>query len=123
MNERIKQLRNSLHKSQEEFGKFLGLSKSGVSEIEAGRRKVTDQHVIMLRNCSDFNLNEEWLRTGEGEMFIDSTREEEIADFTLKLLKEEPDSFKNRLVSVLSRMTEEEWEMLERKLREIMGDK
>ena len=49
MNSRIKELRKSLDKSQEEFGKILGLSKSGVSEIEAGRRNVTEQHIIMLK--------------------------------------------------------------------------
>ena len=96
MNTRIKELRKTLKKSQEDFGKLLGLSKSGVSDIESGRRNVTEQHIIMLRNCKDFNINEKWLRTGEGEMFIPFDREKELAKLTVNLFKESSDSFKNR---------------------------
>lgn len=122
MNERLKELRIYLGKSQEEFGKILGLSKSGISEIESGRRNVTDQHIIMLKNCSEFFINENWLRTGEGKPLMDVSREEEIAKFTKTLLLEETDSFKNRLISALAKMTVDEWELLERKLREILGE-
>ena len=115
MNSRIKELRKTVGNSQEEFGKILGLSKSGVSEIEAGRRNVTEQHIIMLKNYNDFkegNVNVDWLRTGEGEMFLPRDREKEIAKLTVELLSEESDSFRNRLVSALSRLTEEQWELL-----------
>lgn len=125
MNNRIKILRNALNKSQEEFGKILGLSKSGVCEIESGRRNVTEQHIIMLRNYNDPNgwiINEEWIRTGNGEMLLQKSRKDDIADLTLKLLKDEKDSFRNRLVSVLARLSEDEWEMLEKRFREVIED-
>jgi transcriptional regulator with XRE-family HTH domain len=99
--------------SQEEFGKILGLSKSGVSEIEAGRRSVTEQHIIMLKNYKDKPINEKWIRTGEGEMFLPRDREAEIAKLTVDLLTEESDSFKNRLITALSRLSVEQWELLE----------
>lgn len=83
MNERLKQLRLSLNLNQEEFGKWLGISKSGVSDIESGRRKVTDQHIIML---SSHNISEKWLRTGEGEMFVARSVKEEIGYFVEDLL-------------------------------------
>lgn len=123
MNSRIKELRKSLKKSQEDFGKILGLSKSGVSEIEAGRRNVTEQHIIMLKNCSDFNVNETWLRTGEGEMFLPMERETDIARLTMQLLTEESDSFKNRLISALSRLSEEEWEVIEKTFDSVVNAK
>ena len=73
-NERVKNLRKFFNMSQEEFGKILGISKSGVSDIEAGRRSVTDQHIIMI--CQNPSLspavNPEWLREGTGEMFVES---------------------------------------------------
>lgn len=73
-NERVKILRKFFNMSQEEFGKILGISKSGVSDIEAGRRSVTDQHIIMI--CQNPSLspavNPEWLRDGTGEMFVES---------------------------------------------------
>lgn len=109
MNKRIKELRMAYGMNQSDFGKMLGLTKSGVSDIESGRRNVTEQHIIMLKNN---NVNETWLRTGEGEMFIQIERESEIAKLTVQLLSEESDSFKNRLISALSRLTEEQWELL-----------
>ena len=85
----MKELRKSLNKSQEDFGKILGLSKSGVSEIEAGRRNVTEQHIIMLKNYTDVvhgNINENWLRYGEGEMFLPMDKETELAKLTVDYL-------------------------------------
>ena len=124
MNTRLKELRKTLGKSQEEFGKLLGLSKSGVSDIESGRRNVTEQHIIMLKNYTDNkygSVNEAWLRTGEGEMFLPKTREEDIAKLTLDLLADEPESFKNRLISALAKLSVEEWEVLEKIFTETVG--
>lgn len=123
MNTRLKELRKALKKSQEDFGKILGLSKSGISEIEAGRRNVTEQHIIMLKNCSDFNVNENWLRTGKGEMFLPIERETDIARLTMQLLTEESDSFKNRLISALARLSEEEWEVIEKTFDSVVNAK
>lgn len=75
-NDRFRLLRKACGKSQEDFGKALGLSKSGVSDIENGRRNVTEQHVIMLKNWAEFPVNEEWIRTGKGgdeNMFLKPT--------------------------------------------------
>lgn len=113
MNNRIKMIRKELGFSQEEFGKILGLSKSGVSEIEAGRRSVTEQHIIMLKNYKKNPINENWLRFGEGEMFLPIDRQKELANLTVDLLMEESESFKNRFISLLARMSDEEWALLE----------
>ena len=123
MNTRLKELRKALKRSQEDFGKILGLSKSGVSDIESGRRNVTEQHIIMLKNCKDFNINETWLRTGEGEMFLPIEREADIARLTMQLLTEESDSFKNRLISALARLSEDEWEVIEKTFEAVVNGK
>lgn len=70
INERFALLRKELGLSQKELGDSIGLSNSGVSNIENGIRSVTDQHVRLLR--SEFNVSVDWLRTGEGKMFIQS---------------------------------------------------
>ena len=70
INERFKELRKACKKNQTDFGKILGLSVSGVSDIEVGRRSVTDKHLIMLSNWDEYNVNIDWLRTGNGEMFL-----------------------------------------------------
>lgn len=69
-NNRIKELRKSLKLSQEGLGNAIGLTKSSVSNIENGIRNVTDQHIKLL--CSELNVSEAWLRTGQGEMFVQS---------------------------------------------------
>lgn len=113
MNERFRELRIALGYSQQKMGEVLGLSKSGVSEIESGRRNVTEQHIIMMKNCVEFHVNETWLREGTGEMFLDVSREEELAELTKMLFMEEPDSFKNRLISALAKLKPEQWDALE----------
>ncbi len=50
INVRFKDLRKACNKTQEDMGHILGLSRSGISEIESGRRSVTEQHLIMLKN-------------------------------------------------------------------------
>lgn len=66
INERFKELRKSFGLSQEELGSRIGLSKSGISNIESGTRNVTDKHIKLI--CSEFPINEDWLRSGIGEM-------------------------------------------------------
>lgn len=70
MKERIKQIRKTRNLSQAEFGKALGVSRDVISNYEMGRVEPTDLFVNYL--CATFNVNEEWLRNGQGEMFIKS---------------------------------------------------
>lgn len=72
MNERIKELRDALGITLEEFGSRLGVTRTAISRLERGNRGVTDQMAISI--CREFGVNERWLRTGEGEMF-EQTRE------------------------------------------------
>ena len=65
--ERIKELRKSLGLTLEEFGKKLGVGKSAISNIENGSRNLTDQMALSIRR--EFNVREEWLRDGTGDMF------------------------------------------------------
>lgn len=114
MNERFKELRKALGLTQSEFGKILGLSTSGVSEIEAGRRKVTEQHLIMLSNYKKKIINIEWLRTGYGEMFVKMDREAELMTWAGSVLGSVDDSFKKRFVKMLSELDDRDWETLEK---------
>lgn len=63
---RIKEIRLNRGFSQEEFGKRLGVTKSTISNIETGRFNLTDSMVKLI--CKEFNVDENWLRTGEGNM-------------------------------------------------------
>ena len=67
INERIKEVRKALKMSQTALADVLMMTQSGVSAIEVGRRNLTDRNISLL--CQKLNVSEEWLLTGEGEMF------------------------------------------------------
>lgn len=70
INERFAILRKTCKKNQEQWGAILGISRTGIAEIESGRRKVTNKHLVMLSNWEEYNVNIDWLRTGQGDMFL-----------------------------------------------------
>ncbi|NLD88068.1 MAG: helix-turn-helix transcriptional regulator [Clostridiales bacterium] len=70
INDRVKQVRNALNLTQKEFGEKITLAQTYVSQIELGGRDVTEKILRIL--CLQFNVNEEWLRTGKGEMFVEN---------------------------------------------------
>ena len=74
MNERIKEIRKALSLTLEEFGKELGVTRSAIGHIENGIRNITEQMILSI--CREFNVNENWLRYGEGEMFETSPETE-----------------------------------------------
>ena len=118
MNSRIKLIRDNADLTQDAFGKRIGSARNTIANYENGNR--TPSNAVITSICKEFGINEEWLRTGEGEMYLPIERESEIANLTIKLLSEESDSFKNRLVSALSRLSEDEWELLERMFRSVV---
>ncbi len=112
MNHRIRELRKTLGLTQTEFGKRLGIKQTTVAGYETGGRTPIDAVVSLI--CRQFQVNEQWLRTGEGEMFASRTREEEISCFVEGVLAEESDSFKKRFIELLAKLEESDWQVLER---------
>ena len=109
--ERIKEIRKYLDLTMEKFGERLGVGKTAISKLENNERNLTDQMSISI--CREFNVDETWLRTGEGDMFEPMSRGETIAQFAGELMKDEDDSFRRRLVEALAQLDEKEWEILE----------
>ena len=119
MNERLKKLRKTLDMTQQEFADRIGTKRNTIAKYETDTN-VPSAAVISLI-CREFNVNEEWLREGKGEMFIKMTRDEEIATFIGKTLHSEEDSFKKRLISALSALNESDWETLEKLALSLVG--
>ena len=117
--ERIKEVRKSLKLTLEKFGEKIGVKKNAISTVENNRNSLSEQMAKSV--CREYNVNETWLRTGEGEMFLPVNRKTKIEKLTNQLLSEESDSFKNRLVSVLADLNENEWEFLEKKAMQLCG--
>ena len=115
-NERVREVRRAKGLTMRQFGDKIGVGGSTISDIENGRRSLNRQNLLAI--CREFNVNEDWLRTGEGSMFVESNEDEEITKFLGDILSDQPDS-RRRLISVLSRMTPDEWALLEAKIREL----
>lgn len=111
MKDRLRLLRKSLDLTQQEIADKIGIKRNSYANYETGRNKPIDAIVFSI--CREFNVNEKWLRTGEGDMFIEKTRSETIASFAGSLMQEEEESFKRRLIEALSELNMKEWELLE----------
>lgn len=120
LNERIKKLRKGLDLTQQEFADRLGTTRNNIAGYEVGRRSPSEAVISLI--CKTFNVSETWLRTGEGEMFMERTRDDELAAFMNELLAEESADFRRRLVTALSRLKPEQWEALEAVALELMKD-
>lgn len=90
LGERVKEVRKAQDMTLEEFGKRLSVTKVTMSNIERGNRSLTER---MLKDiCREFNINEKWLKTGEGDMTRKRTEEEEIAALVSDLLEDGRDN-------------------------------
>lgn len=113
MIERLKEVRHALGMTQIEFSEALGFSRSYMSQVEAHLygEELSKRIIAMLSNM--YNVNEHWLRTGEGAMFDPLTNEEEIAKFFGELIKDDT-SFKYRFVNALAKLDKDDWKTLEK---------
>ena len=101
--ERIRQLRETLGLNQTDFSAAIGFSQSTITMIESGRREVQERHIKTI--CSAFNVNEEWLRTGEGEMFNPKSVDDSIIDAFGKLMAEDDNSIAKQFNAALAQLT------------------
>ena len=111
MNLRIKKIRNDFSLTQQQFADKLGIKRGAIANYEIGRNEPIDAVIALI--CDKFNVNEEWLRNGNGEPYIAKSRSDTIAEFAGKLMKDEEESFRRRLTEALAKLNEDEWELLE----------
>lgn len=111
MNERLKKLRKELDMTQQEFADRIGIKRNSLANYETGRNTPIDAIIVSI--CREFNVNENWLRTGEGEMFVEMSYDDEIAQFVGQVMGEEDDSLKKRLISGLAALDDNGWKVLE----------
>lgn len=88
MNERIRQIRKALDLTQQEFADRIGLKRNSIANYEIGRNVPIDAVIVSI--CREFNVNETWLRTGEGEMFCKLETNDIVAKATRLLGEKDP---------------------------------
>lgn len=110
MHERIKKLRKSLGLTQQEFADKIGVKRGAIANYEIGRNDPTDSVVALI--CREFYCSEQWLRTGEGEMFPPRNKNEQIVDFMTGLMKQPDNSAAKSFIESISHLTPDEWSLL-----------
>lgn len=120
MKDRFKELRKELNVTQQEFADKLKISRNFVAQIEMGSKVPSDRTIDDV--CREFNVNEEWLRTGNGDIFIPGIKDKQISAMLADVMKSGEDSFRHRLVSALARLDDEGWDNLE-KLIDMISNK
>ena len=120
MNTRIKDLRKHLGLTQSEFGEKIGLKGNTITNYENNLRTPSDAVIYSI--CREFNVSERWLRTGEGEMFLKLSRDDEIAAYVGRGLKDESAFYQQKLLLFLSRLSPEMLAELEKVANEILSN-
>ncbi len=121
MNERIRALRKALGLTQEKFAEKLHIKRNTLANYEIGRNEPIDAVVTLI--CEKFNVNEDWLRSGNGEMFKKISKNNRLANWVANVLREPDESFKKRFLDLLSRLDESEWEAMEQKALFLTNEK
>ena len=112
MNERIKKILEERGLKKVEFAERLHISRPYASELCSGAKAPSDRTISDI--CREFGVREAWLRTGEGEMFVQDTQSEQVAAFLADLTKDDSDTFKKRFVEMLAGLSPADWGLLER---------
>lgn len=120
MNTRIKQIRKALRLTQQEMSDSLGLKRNTIASYEIGRIIPSDRTIGDI--CRIYNVNEEWLRTGIGEMFVPRTRRDEIAAYMGQVLGGKRTDVEEAIIAVMAKTSVAEWELIKAYIAKIQGE-
>ena len=121
MYRRIKQLRKSLGLNQSDFGMRIGIGQGTVTAYETANR--TPSNAVIMAICREYGVNENWLRTGEGEMYVVRTVEDALGDLFDAVTADPPDAFRKRVFLGLANLSPDDWETVERILNKVTAQK
>ena len=109
----------------------IGLTKTAFAE----RLKVSQQHISRLAKdgtpsdrtivdiCREFGVSEHWLRTGEGEMFVRLSREEEITKFLMTVIRDPDSEFQRQLLATMAKLEPAQWKLMEQMLDNLISQR
>ena len=121
MKDRIKSVRKALKMTQQEFADRIGIKRNTVGLYEIGQSGISD--TVIKAICREFDVNEEWLRTGSGEMFKEVDTEARFAEWAGRVLSGTDESFQKRFVTMMMSLTDDQWKLLEEKARMLFENK
>lgn len=123
MKDRIRTLRKELGLTQEKFAEKLSMKRNTIANYEIGRNEPIDAVIYLI--CREFNVNEEWLRHGTGEMFVKTTPYENAYNRFGYIMENSSPSKKaalTMLLELLYEVPDDKWELIMRQFEEIKGE-
>lgn len=119
MKNRIRTIRKNAGMTQKQFAERLGISRNTVATYETSSRIPIDAVIVSI--CREFGVREEWLRTGQGDIYKELTPDLGLSKWFGQILMEEEFSFKRRFLLALTTLKEGEWTALERLSEVLFG--
>lgn len=120
INTRIAEVIRASGLTKTAFSKRIGLSQPFVSQLASGDAAPSDRTIVDI--CREFGVNERWLRTGEGEMLMHLSREEEIMRFAATVVRDPSSEFQRQALAVLAKLTPEQWQLMEEMARKLLQE-
>lgn len=120
--ERLRLVRNELHVTQQKMADTLHVKRQTIAAYEIGANGMSDRTIAGI--CDAYGVNEIWLRTGEGEMLANRDRPvvEEISAFLADVIADKPGNVRQRLVYALAKLTDDQWDALDKMLDQMIED-
>lgn len=103
------------------FSKKIGLSQPFVSQLASGDASPSDRTIVDI--CREFGVSEHWLRTGEGEMFVRLSREEEITKFLMTVIRDPDSEFQRQLLATMAKLEPAQWKLMEQMLDNLISQR
>ena len=103
MKDRLKELRKDLGYTQQDFADRLGIKRTTIGNYEVGRNEPVDSVIALI--CDRFGVSEKWLRTGEGEMYVETKKDDDIDRLISDMLNDETAEMKKRLITAILRLS------------------
>ena len=103
------------------FSKKIGLSQPFVSQLASGDASPSDRTIVDI--CREFGVSENWLRTGEGEMFVRLSREEEITKFLMTVIRDPDSEFQRQLLATMAKLDPAQWQLMEQMLDDLIAQR
>ena len=120
MNARIKAIRKTVGLNQTEFGARIGVKQTTIAGYETGAS--TPMDAVISSICREFNVDERWLRTGEGEMFRARDRMDELMESAGRFFANETDEFRLRFAKMVFNWSDAEWEALYHYAQQLLSE-
>lgn len=103
------------------FAERLNVSQSFISRLAIGASVPSDRTIVDI--CREFGVSEHWLRTGEGEMFVRLSREEEITKFAMSIVRNPDSEFQRQLLATMAKLEPAQWQLMEQMLDDLIAQR